>query len=81
MIVLNFVTSDAVIYFPGVENFLSHAIVQQDQLNGCVALRIRHVATGGKLLTSQDVGDLETVLELDRTARRQAIDLLPVCAD
>ncbi len=28
-----------------------------------------------------EVGDLETVLDIDRAARRQAIDLLPVCAD
>ncbi len=28
-----------------------------------------------------EVDDLETVLDIDRAARRQAIDLLPVCAD
>ncbi len=28
-----------------------------------------------------EVDDLETVLDIDRTARRQAIDLLPICAD
>jgi len=32
-------------------------------------------------VSPRDVGDLEAVVEFDRTARRQAIDLLPVYAD
>jgi 1-deoxy-D-xylulose-5-phosphate reductoisomerase len=32
-------------------------------------------------VSPRDVGDLEAVIEFDRTARRQAIDLLPVYAD